>query len=203
MATPDRHSRIVGWLKTLLPVAALIILSGLFLIARDISPPTTLPYAEIDLTERARRQQITRPSIAGATNRGDLIAVQADDLRPDPDNPLRLFANGIDARIDTIAGDVIQLRADIALIDQPQRLAMLQGSVVLRAPAGREIRTDGIELGLDKFSARATGRVESVGPEGRLSAGGLEMMANGGADDVHLLFTNGVKLIYDPQSSED
>ena len=38
MARADRHTRVVGWLKVALPLAALAILSTLFLVARRIDP---------------------------------------------------------------------------------------------------------------------------------------------------------------------
>ena len=58
MARRDRHTRIVGWLKIGLPLAALAILSTLFLLSRRIEPADDLPFAQVELEDRARRQQI-------------------------------------------------------------------------------------------------------------------------------------------------
>ena len=54
MARADFHSRLVGWLKVVLPLAALAILSTLFLLADLIDPTAAIPYAEVDVEDLAR-----------------------------------------------------------------------------------------------------------------------------------------------------
>ncbi|MBL9052753.1 MAG: hypothetical protein JNN02_03385, partial [Tabrizicola sp.] len=49
MAGTDAHTRVVTWLKVLLPLAALAILSTLFLLADQINPDDALPFAEVDV----------------------------------------------------------------------------------------------------------------------------------------------------------
>ena len=44
----DRYSRMVAIFKVLLPLAALAILSTLFLLSRTIDPTTTIPFADQD-----------------------------------------------------------------------------------------------------------------------------------------------------------
>ena len=49
------HSRVVGWLKILLPLAALALLSTLFLFSRGSDPTANLPFSETELNEIARQ----------------------------------------------------------------------------------------------------------------------------------------------------
>ena len=63
------HSRMVAWLKVILPMAALALLSTLFLFSRNIDPTTTIPFTTIPLEERARDERVSRPEFAGATER--------------------------------------------------------------------------------------------------------------------------------------
>ena len=54
MAAPDNlHSRIVGWLKVILPLSALALLSSVFLVARQGDFERTTPYSVRDLEEMA------------------------------------------------------------------------------------------------------------------------------------------------------
>ena len=57
----DRHTRVVGWLKLALPLAALVILSTLFLVADRIDPEDALPYAKVDVEGLARAPRMTAP----------------------------------------------------------------------------------------------------------------------------------------------
>ncbi len=80
MATYDNtYSRVVAWLKILLPLLALAILSTLFLVARTIDPAQNIPYADVDIDEldartADRQAELFRPD---ARRRGcDLVGGQ-------------------------------------------------------------------------------------------------------------------------------
>ena len=54
----DRHSRVVSWLKVLFPLIALALLSTLFLLSRAIDPGQAIPFAEKEVQDRRKHQQI-------------------------------------------------------------------------------------------------------------------------------------------------
>lgn len=88
----DRHSRVVSWLKVLFPLIALALLSTLFLLSRAIEPQAVIPFADKEVQERLRDQQITGPFYSGTTADGDLISFSAEKLttpaaRPAPMRP--------------------------------------------------------------------------------------------------------------------
>ncbi|WP_370285704.1 LPS export ABC transporter periplasmic protein LptC [Pseudooceanicola nanhaiensis] len=203
MARRDRHTRIVGWLKIGLPLAALAILSTLFLLSRRIEPADDLPFAQVELEDRARRQQITRPSLSGATDKGDLVEVSAAEVRPDTADPGRVTAMDVAARIGFADGGSMQVRADSAQFDQGAGQADLSGDVLVATGTGQKIRTGRLSIALDTLEVVAPGEVRSTGPEGTLTAGGMRVTGGAGGDDVQLVFTDGVKLVYEPQRSED
>jgi lipopolysaccharide export system protein LptC len=82
----DLHSRIVGWAKVILPLAALGILSTLFLFARTIDPEDAIPYAEVDVEDRIREPRLTAPTYSGVTSDGSAVTFQAVEARPAGDN---------------------------------------------------------------------------------------------------------------------
>ena len=77
MARADAHTRVVTWLKIALPLAALAILSTLFLLADKIDPEDALPYAEVDVEDLAREPRMTLPSYAGTTSDGAALSLTA------------------------------------------------------------------------------------------------------------------------------
>ena len=60
-AATNFHSAIVGWLKILLPLAALMLLSTLFLFARSTAPSDDIPFADIDAA--AAEQRVSAPAV--------------------------------------------------------------------------------------------------------------------------------------------
>lgn len=203
MALRDRHSRIVGWLKIALPLTALAILSTLFLLSRRIEPPEDLPFAEVEMEDRARRQQITRPSLSGATDKGDLVEVSAAEVQPGAEDPDRVSATGVSARMEFVDGGTLDVRADQAVFDRGAGRAELSGDVRVATSTGQEIRTGQLDISLDTLDVVAPGEVRSTGPEGDLVAGGMHVTGGPDGGDVQLVFTGGVKLVYEPQVSEE
>ncbi len=57
----DSYSAFVTWVKTLLPIAALGLLSTIFLFSGKVDVTQSLPYAENNIDNIIREQRITRP----------------------------------------------------------------------------------------------------------------------------------------------
>ncbi len=111
---------------------ALGLLSTLFLVSNRITDSTaSVPFAKVDLAQRAREQQITAPFFSGRTKAGHLVAFSAQSARPDPDNPSRSSATRMDARIDFVDGSRITVSAQDAMIDNSTHIATLEGGVFI------------------------------------------------------------------------
>ena len=78
----DRYSRMVQLLKVILPLAALTLLSAVFLLSRGVDLGSPIPFAEDEIVERTRDQQVTGPFFSGVTPQGEQIQVQAKLARP-------------------------------------------------------------------------------------------------------------------------
>ncbi|WP_375692104.1 LPS export ABC transporter periplasmic protein LptC [Pseudooceanicola sp. LIPI14-2-Ac024] len=203
MARRDRHTRVVGWLKIALPLMALAILSTLFLLSRRNQPVRELPFAQVEMEERARSQQITQPTLSGASDQGDLIAVRAASVRPDPDQADSVIASDVTAQIDFVDGGNMTIAADTATFARGDRTAQLRGNVRITSSSGQQVRTEALDLSLDTLAITSPTEVQSDGPEGRLTSGGMQVTNGTGDDDVQLVFTGGVKLVYEPGRSKE
>lgn len=78
----DRYSRVVSYLKVALPLAALALLSTLFLISRTINTDPSIPFADFELENRLRGQQVTAPFFTGTTATGQEITIAATKALP-------------------------------------------------------------------------------------------------------------------------
>ncbi|MFC6688988.1 hypothetical protein [Jhaorihella thermophila] len=198
----DFYSRMVAFLKVLLPLAALGILSTLFLLSRSIDPTANIPFSEKDVTERIRGQQVTKPFFSGTTAKGDDIIVQARVARPGgPGKPAE--AEDVTARMISPDGVRIDVRSDVLSVDFDREAATFAGNVRIRSSAGMEVITDRLEAETDRVAGRTPGEVRATGPMGDLTAGRMafEELREGGP--IHMVFKGGVKLVYDPAEQKE
>ncbi|MEQ3624598.1 MAG: LPS export ABC transporter periplasmic protein LptC [Celeribacter sp.] len=199
----NSYSRFVAWAKIVLPLAALALLSTVFLLARNIDPTQAIPFAEINVEELAREQRVSTPNYAGVTEDGAAISVTASTARPDPDSPDRVDATDLEAELITATGARYQLSSQRGEIDSGADMAYLEGDVVVTTSSGYRITSDAMSTSLSRTLLESTGPVQADGPAGRLDAGAMSLEplsdAAGNDSDNHLLvFNKGVKLVYTP-----
>ncbi len=203
MALGDNtYSRLIAWLKILLPLIALGLLSTLFLISRPVDPTATLPFSERDLAERTESQQITRPIFSGRTSGGALLTVTAETARPEGDDGGGATARVFRGEITTDGGQTIEILSDRAVLDPSGDMADLLGSVRFRSSDGYLIRSDKIVTAITRVEATSPGPVEGAAPAGQITAGGMTLRETAEAEDLELVFTDGVRLLYDPKDRD-
>ena len=200
MATYDNtYSRVVAWLKIILPLLALAILSTLFLVARKIDPAQNIPYADVDIEELTREQRVGRPTYTGVTKGGAAMTLSAARAKPDLADPNRVTGDRVTAGIDLPDGGRLDVVADAAVIDSAARTAALRGGVRVTSSLGYALTTEELQLDLDTSHVTSTTGIRVTSPMGTLTAGAFEMTGDGGdARPYRLLFTDKVKLVYEP-----
>ena len=194
------RSRVISWLKILLPLTALALLSTLFLLSRTIDPTRPIPASRADLESRTGSQQITEPTFAGKTDDGHLVSFVATNARVDPKQPERVIANTMAAQIDLAEGGRINITSRLGTVSDAEGIAILEGDVVLTSSTGYRVQTELLTTSMRAIAAESGGAISGTGPTGDLDAGKMIMTSDPESGDVHLLFTNGVKLIYVPRN---
>ena len=197
----DRYSRLVALLKVLLPLTALGLLSTLFLLSRNIDPMAAIPFADTEIKERLRGQQITAPFFSGTTDGGDRVTVSAGTMMTL--SALDNEAQDLSAQIDMSSGTRIVLFADTGRFDMKRSTSALSGNVVITTSSGYKLTTDALNAEFDELVIDSPGPVAGTGPLGVLNAGKMHLARRTGDENAHLIFTNGVKLIYDPNTIEE
>ncbi len=199
MATMERdlHSRIVAWAKIILPLAALVILSTLFLFARAIDPEDAIPYAEVDVAERIREPRLTAPTYSGVTSDGSALTFQALEARPATDTgPAR--AEVMQVRVTTPDGGQADLSAAFGTLNTDAGLLTLAGGVTLTTSTGYRVETEALEARLDRTGLMARSDIRATAPMGQITAAGMTLQPVPDTGEYVMIFNGRVRLTYTP-----
>ena len=200
------HSRLVTGLRIVLPLGALALLSTLFLVSRDIDPSRALPFAAVDVEDLARDPRITAPRLSGVTDDGTAVTLTARTVRIASGTGETIDAEGVVALFEAADGRQSIFSAETARMDRAADRLSLQGDVRMHGDAGYRVATDAVVAALDRTWVTSPGPVTAEGPAGRLEAGGMLLRAAPAAPGEpaghRLLFTGGVRLLYQPEAGD-
>lgn len=198
------YSRLVNWLKIILPATALVLLSLMFLVSKSVDPTTSLTYARVNLDELTGEQKITNPKFSSVTKDGAAIQFQAASAAPDAERPNHFKALDLVADIETPDGAQVNIKAAQADIDGKASRIDLSGGVSLHTSTDYWISSETLTTTMDSTYVASNGPVEATGPMGDLSAGDAVISRAEGEDGGYVLvFKDGVKLVYDPKGKGD
>lgn len=192
------HSRLVFWLKIVLPLAALALLATLFLFGHKVSPEDAIPYASTTISDLVKEPRLTTPVFAGMTSDGSALSIKAAEARPGvagSDNAGT--ASTVSGLMEMPGGSTATLTAGAARMDQLANKAILTSGVNLVSSAGYSVTSDGMSVALSQTDVTSLGPVVATGPATTIHAAGMHLgqEPSGG----YLLdFTGGVTLDYIP-----
>lgn len=198
MAASNTYSRVVSWVKVILPLLALGLLSTLFLFSRTPDPERAIPFATVDVEELAREQSLGQPRFAGTLTDGREVIFTANRATPVAGNPNQIDATDIEARVDLDENSILLIVADTAFFDLAEQMADLSQSVGLTTSNGYQLTTDLLRFSLEEFSALSPGAVTVTGPGITLEAGAMQVTGTEGNNVV--VFNGGVRMLYVPQN---
>ncbi|APE45183.1 hypothetical protein BOO69_18480 [Sulfitobacter alexandrii] len=199
----DRHSRMVSLLKVLFPLLALALLSTLFLLSRAVDPDSAIPFADKEIQDRLRDQQVTGPFFSGTTAQGDLISFSAEKLTTPQNEVGANRAEDVRIVMELIGGTNLTLQSDVAHFEMQKDLADLEGEVVIETSTDYRIRSDRLITQMTELDVQSPGPVRAQSPMGTLDAGSMTISSPQEGGAAQLNFTGGVKLVYDPKVSEE
>ncbi|MEO0916155.1 MAG: hypothetical protein AAFY31_04115 [Pseudomonadota bacterium] len=199
MASADRYSRLILWLKVSLPLAALAILSTLFFVAETLDPEAAIPYAEVDVAQILRDQGATAPNFGGVTKDGVKIALSASAIRPDAEQRMQWTGSDLSARLDLPNGSSLSIDSPIGVVDASRQEAVMRGGAVLESSNGYRVTSDQIFASLTTGTVTAPSGIVAVGPPGELTAGRMTLKRmDTTPPNYHLVFHDGVRLVFTP-----
>ncbi len=188
------YSQFVGFLKITLPLAALALMSMVFLVARAPTTDSDIPYAEIE--DIARDARLSGAEVSGVADDGTVFEISAREARPNGDI---LSATTLFATLTNDTGTRVNMRAGSGEIDNAAQTARLSGLTRLETSNGYQMETAGVTADLTTGRVVSDGALEVHTPYGTLSAGQLIIETPEGSTSQQLIFQNGVRLVYTPQ----
>lgn len=202
MAVYDNsYSRFVGWAKIILPIMALGLLSTLFLFARSSTNPTgDIPFAEIDAL--AREQKITAPTFSGVTADGTIITITAADAKPENGNLDTMTINTPRLTMGAADGTELTIVAGNGTIDNQANTASLSGLARLETSSGYQMETKELVADLTVGQIDSLGPLAVIAPFGEITAGLVSIRLGKDGEGQQMHFTQGVRMIYDPSTSD-
>lgn len=195
------HSRVVAWLKVVLPLLALAILSTLFLLSKGRVPEDLIPYADVDVEDLLREPRLTGAAWAGMTADGAAVTLSAAEATPGtPGSAEAGRMTGLSALVETPDGVSTDLTASTAILDEAAGRVLMEGGVTVRVSTGYSLRFPAAEMQLDRTRLAVAGAIAATGPMGQITAGAFEMVPSDERPGRYVMhFTGGVRLLYQPQ----
>ena len=128
---------------------------------------------------------------------------KARTVRPDPTRPDYVLADTVIADVILNGGGVINITGDRGEANQDLMVAQIEGNVRVVTSTGYDLRTEQLNGAFETLSAHTPGPVTGNGPPGDLEAGRMHLTSHEETGHMHLVFTEGVKLIYKRQGNEE
>jgi lipopolysaccharide export system protein LptC len=201
LGTDNLHSALVAWLKILLPLAALAVLSTLFMVSRSVDPADAIPYAQVDIEDRLRDPRLTDAIFAGMTQDGTAVTLKAAQAVPGVAGTSNAGgATGLSGKIEMPDGATVDLAAAKAQLDHQVQTVTLSGGVSVSSSNGVSVQTDSLTLALDRTRLESGGAVTAKAPFGRISADRLVLTRQSDLT-YQMVFTGHVQMLYLPGSS--
>lgn len=195
MAERDAWSKSVRLLKVVMPLAALVILSTLFLLSRK--PDAVMDLSGVSASDL--EQTLANPKFAGVSNQGDAFSISARAANPDPAGPDRIRIDDLNVAVDLHDGSRIEGRAPLGLINVRDKSVSLSGDPVVTTSGGYEIRAANLVIGYGDVQMASSDNVRVTSPTGEITADHLALTdAGAGASDYQLVLTGNVRMIYQP-----
>lgn len=191
-----QRTRVVHWLRIILPLLALVILSTMFLFSGRGGEKSTIPFAEADAEKLAGDDLITSPEYSGVTSDGAELILRATEVSPGSSGGVASRLR-LDVRNDN--GQNAGLTAPDAEVNDNS--ITLRGGVEMTTSSGWLINANEIMAATDRSRLSADNGVDAVAPFGKITAGKMNVRPENpdaeGSDAV-MNFTDGVRLIYSP-----
>lgn len=199
----DNYSRMIFWLKIVLPLLGLMLLSALFMFSRNIGADGEgLPYTRDQMRDLADNPRMTSPQYTTVTLDGAAVTVDAQSASPaqGPDTPA--LADQVVAAYDTPSGLHVDVTSNNGEMDAAGERLRLIGDVVIVTSNGYEMFADILDTRLDGTELHSEGPVTATAPFGRIDAGQMRInLIDSDEPGYVVVFEKGVKLIYEIETN--
>jgi len=196
------YSRLVAWMKVILPLAALALIAAIFVTTRDRGDLSEI-FTPEELATLGAGLRLEHPRFAGVTDRGEPFAIRAEWALPDRALPRYVDLEKPEGEIEMKDSRTVSAQAATGRLHREEKTLVLNGGVVLDSSDGYHFETEQMIFDLDAETAEAPGPVKGSGPRGTIEAGGFRAMTGrSGSGDAsagrEIWFENRVRVVFIP-----
>ena len=163
------YTSMVRFMRIVLPLAAIALMGGLFLIYQPPSRVGDLTF--VDVGKLASGLELKNPSFTGATSAGEPFLLRADRAIPDGPDPDEVELENVRGEIVRDNGETIRLNAAAGAMTLKSNTMVLTGGVTISTSSGYEMQTEVLRGDADSRNLVSDGHVRGVGPAGEIEAG--------------------------------
>lgn len=199
----EGYSRSIKWLKVLLPLAALVLISAVFLIDRWDDESL---FSSEELAALGAGMQLENPRFTGTTEAGNPFVLTARRANPDGPSPEIITLDEPRGEMDLRDGRILNGRSKNGVMKRSADELTLTGNVVITTSDGYRADMEKLVIDIDRKSAIAPVPVTGFGPSGSIAAGSFRAdrpvdRQGREAKDMVLWFENRVRVIFIPEQS--
>ena len=196
----DSYSFFIAWVKTLLPIVALGMLSTIFLFSGKVDVTQSLPYAELNVEDIIREQRITKPYFTGISEGGIEFALSAAYATPNASQPSILNVSKLRVEFKTPQGNTTEITAGLGEMNTETKSAKISRGVNLASKLNFWITTETLDIDFNDSYASTNGPFKGVFSLGSIESGNMVLKMITG--DQQIIFTNGVRMLYNPKATK-
>ena len=193
------YTRIVRWMKFLLPVAAFGLVALIFLQGRERGSAIDL-FTPAELARLGAGLRLEQPRFSGVTEGGEPFTVTAEWALPDSAMPEHVEFEKPEGDMTLEDGRKLHVTAEKGFLDRSAETLTLRGDVIIRSSDGYDLRTGTLEVDFGENRATAPGPVRGRSPDGEIDAGSMRVRAAGKKlRHAHIWFENDVRVLFIPE----
>jgi len=197
----NSYSRMVAWLKILLPLIALGVLGTVFLFNSEDSFEAGFTFSRADIESLESGSFIKNPQVNGITKKGEPFYLLADEIRPMASDESLFVITNLNVEFRFSSDIWAKVTSESALMDVTAQTVWFESGGRLETSDGNVAVVDTLHLLMASGELQGSGIVAN-GPLGRVSADNFRVESNDGENRV-LWFENNVRMLYDLQNESD
>lgn len=183
-------SRFVRRMRLLLPLIALAIFAIVF-VWSDVEKNKIVPVKDLAHVPSVGKNELVNPRFESTDSENQPYTITATRAVQNKEDENLVMLEKPVGDMKMKSGESVGLEADRGSFRQNNKMLLLRGNVRLTQNKGYELKMEELDVDLTKNTAFSNTNVTGQGPEGTLSARGLEGSATSGT----LVFKGPAKLI--------
>ncbi|MEZ7812406.1 MAG: lipopolysaccharide export system protein LptC [Paracoccaceae bacterium] len=193
--------KVINGLKIALPLLGLVLLSTLFMSARQINTDDAIPLAKVDVVDLVSKPRMKEFNFNSVTTNGFLINILASELEPNSDESGDATGRDVTGTLVAPNGLQINFWGNSALLKQQSNILTLSGQAHIQTSSKYRISSNSFITNMGVLRIVSETPVIALGPLGKITADAMELHQKIITPEINttsyvLTFKNNVKVTY-------